>query len=197
MDSCANQSQDWILKGVSMDELSPATELATEYARQLESKQPNHELLRYLTEGENPELDQEFEDRFWNKPFSMEGQPGHLVNATIWANYAVALKNATEGQQYLADFLAGEMKGYVTLNGKPINASTSQFAAEGEEEFGLNYDFLLEDLIRGIAGFYHGQWFKTTVNNHAVQVRLNTHIIKYVVITETNYGAMISVKRVS
>ncbi|MDE2311750.1 MAG: hypothetical protein KGJ93_01500 [Patescibacteria group bacterium] len=81
-----------------MDELSPAIELAVDYARQLHATQPNHELLKYFADGEHPELDQEFETRFWNKPFPKDQAPGHLVKATIWANYAVALKQAAEQQ---------------------------------------------------------------------------------------------------
>ncbi len=79
-----------------MNELFSAIELAIEYGQQLRAVQPGHELLRYLTELDNTELNNEFENRFWSKPFSREGQPGYLVNATIWANYAVALAQALE-----------------------------------------------------------------------------------------------------
>jgi hypothetical protein len=77
-----------------MDELSPAVELAFDYGRQLQALSPDHELLKYILENMSPELDREFTARFWNKPFPMEGQPGNLVSATIWANYVVALKKA-------------------------------------------------------------------------------------------------------
>lgn len=79
-----------------MDELTPAMELAVNYARQLRAVDPQNELLKYFTMAENQGLDKEFEERFWDKTFPMEGQPGHLVNATIWANYASALKKALE-----------------------------------------------------------------------------------------------------
>ena len=79
-----------------MDELSPAIEMALDYAEQLRAIQPDHELLKYLDTGKDPALNDEFEKRFWNKPFSPKDQPGHLVNATIWACYLVALKKEVE-----------------------------------------------------------------------------------------------------
>jgi hypothetical protein len=180
-----------------MDELSPAIELAIDYGRQLRAIQPDHELLKYLAVGKDPKLDAEFEERFWNKPFPMEDRPGHLVNATIWANYAVALRDTAATPQYLADFLGSELKEMAALDGKAINASTPHCIAEGEEELGLRFNSLPEPLSDVIARFYTLQWLKTNFNGGAVQVRLNKRIIKYVVITDTHYGAMISVKRVS
>jgi hypothetical protein len=79
-----------------MDELLPAIELAFNYAYQLKAVCPDHELLRFVLEDMNPELDRQFSDRFWNKSFPAESAPGHLVSATIWANYVVALKRALE-----------------------------------------------------------------------------------------------------
>lgn len=100
-----------------MDELTPAIELAADYARQLRAKQPDHELLRFFADGKDPELDQEFETRFWDKPFPKENKPGHLVNATIWANYAVALKKAVEHQENPASTIAIGEKGIAQVGG--------------------------------------------------------------------------------
>lgn len=79
-----------------MSELSSAEELAINYAHQLQAREPRHELLKYFSGEENSQLDEEFETRFWNKNFPSDGQPGHLVDATIWANFAAALKQALE-----------------------------------------------------------------------------------------------------
>ena len=79
-----------------MDELSSAIELAIDYASQLRAIQPGHELLKYFSEDESPQLGEEFEKRFWNKPFSPKGKPGYLVNTTVWAGYVVALKKTVE-----------------------------------------------------------------------------------------------------
>jgi hypothetical protein len=79
-----------------MDELSSAIELAIDYARQLRAIQPDHELLKYFSEDESPQLDDEFEKRFWDRPFSPEGEPGYRVNTTVWAGYVVALKKTVE-----------------------------------------------------------------------------------------------------
>lgn len=78
------------------DELSSAIELAYDYGQRLRAVAPNHDLLKYLYVGDNPELDDEFERRFWDKPFFMEGEPGYRVYATLWANYVVVMKNALE-----------------------------------------------------------------------------------------------------
>lgn len=79
-----------------MDELSSAIDLAYEYGQRLRAVEPNHDLLKYLYEGDNPELDDEFEKRFWDKSFPMEGEPGYRVYTTLWANYVVAMKSALE-----------------------------------------------------------------------------------------------------
>lgn len=76
------------------NEEGAAMELVGEFARELREIAPNHDLLRFMDAESSPELDKEFDTRFWNKPFPMEGQPGSRVRTTILANYAVALRDA-------------------------------------------------------------------------------------------------------
>ena len=188
-----------------MDELSPAMELAFDYGRQLRAVQSDHELLKYLDENMSPALDREFTKRFWNKPFPMEGQPGHLINATIWANYAAALKQAADGGPFLADFLARELKDYVTLDGKPINYSTSpNTIARGDEDFGLNIRRdPPQQVYQYAVTFYEKQRLETKVRtgpvNDTMQVKQNGHNVKYVVITKRHDGrhVEVSVRRVT
>lgn len=188
-----------------MDELMPAMELAFDYGRQLRAVEPNHELLKYIDENTSPALDREFTTRFWNKPFSMEGQPGHLVNATIWANYAAALKQAADGGPFLADFLARELKDYVTLDGKAVNYSTSpNTIARGEEDFGLNIRRNPpQAIVQSAVSFYQKQRLETKVRtgpvSDTIYVKQNGFNVKFAVITKRGDGrhVEISVRLVS
>ncbi|MFA5991664.1 MAG: hypothetical protein WC794_05485 [Candidatus Doudnabacteria bacterium] len=76
------------------NEEGSAIELVVDFAHKLSLLDPNHELLRFIHSESSPELDEEFNKRFWNKPFPVEGQPGSLVNTTMLAAYAVALSDA-------------------------------------------------------------------------------------------------------
>jgi hypothetical protein len=95
------------------DEAEASFEDARDAVIALQKKDPNHPLLQYWIlppedrgpDGKAKDLEKEkavrneMKDRFWRNSTPWKGQAGAIVVATVYSNYAEALKRAIEGKE--------------------------------------------------------------------------------------------------